>query len=103
MATYTKAAVLVNLKPGEMKTFRVSGKVLALANVSGEIFAVDDVCTHEDCSLGGEGFLDGNAIICGCHGAQFDVTSGKVLTPPATVDLKTYKTKVDGENILVEV
>lgn len=86
-----------------MKTCVVEGKSIALANVDGAFFAVDDACTHSKCSLGSEGMMDGNAVVCGCHGAQFDVTTGKVMTLPATVDLKTYETKTEDGSVYVKL
>ncbi len=86
-----------------MKTITTGGKKIAIANVDGTFFAVDDICTHEQCSLGTEGFLDGNRITCGCHGSVFDVTNGKVQTLPATVDLPIYRVTVSGDDILLEI
>lgn len=103
MSNFTKVLKVIDLPTGTMKTVMAFGKPIALANVDGEYFAVDDICTHEHCSLGGEGFLDGNVITCGCHGAQFDVTSGKVMALPAVSDLTSRQAKVEGEDILVGV
>jgi naphthalene 1,2-dioxygenase system ferredoxin subunit len=101
--TYTKATSVSDLPEGTMKTVLVGGKPLALSNVDGEFFAVDDICTHEHCSLGTEGFLDGSTITCGCHGAMYDTTSGKVLSLPATQDLRSYEVKVEGTDIFVKL
>lgn len=101
MANFVVAAKISDIAPGVMHTVMVQGKKIALANVDGQYFAVDDTCTHEQCSLGSEGFLDGNVVTCGCHGAQFDVTSGKVVALPAPKDVSSYQTKVEGENVLV--
>ncbi len=103
MATLTKALLLSELPSGTKKTVVVAGKKIAVANVDGVIFAVDDTCSHEQCSLGSEGFLDGNVIICGCHGAQFDVTTGKVLALPAVSDIASYPTKIEGDQIFIAV
>lgn len=100
---FTKAATISEIAPGTKKTVMVLGKRIAIANVDGDFFAVDDTCTHQQCSLGTSGFLDGSAIICSCHGAQFDVTTGEALSLPATVDLSTYETKVEGTDILVQI
>lgn len=103
MAEFIKAAVVADILPDSMKTIRVAGKLIALAFVEGEYFAIDDTCSHEECSLGTEGFLDGTAVVCGCHGAQFDVTTGDVLSLPATVPVRSYKVKVEGKDILIEI
>lgn len=88
---------------GIMKTVFAQGKKIALANVDGEFFAIDDTCSHEECSLGGEGFLDGNVVICGCHGSSFDMTSGKVLSLPAPSDVNSYETKVVNGEIWIKI
>jgi nitrite reductase/ring-hydroxylating ferredoxin subunit len=100
---FTKALAVNDLSVGSKKTIVVMGKKLAVANVDGEFFAIDDTCTHEDCSLGTEGFLDGNVIICGCHGSQFDMTNGKVLSLPAPTDVQSYETKVENGDLLVNI
>lgn len=91
------------LPPGSMKTVTALGKRIAIANVGGQYFAVDDTCTHAQCSLGSEGFLDGSTVTCGCHGAQFDMTSGKVMALPATIDLPVYEVTVEGDALMVHI
>ena len=103
MADFIKAASLSDIPPGSMKQGVVAGKSIALANIDGAVFAVADSCTHKECSLGNEGFLDGNMITCGCHGAQFDAATGKVLSLPATTDLGTYEVKVENGDIFVRL
>lgn len=101
MAKFVKVANIKDLPNNSMKTFNVSGKQIAVCNIDGEFFAVDDTCTHKECSLATEGFLDGATITCGCHGAQFDAKTGQVKTLPATTNLNTYKTKIEGEELYI--
>ena len=103
MASYIKVLSVSDLPSGSMKTVMAGGKKIALANMDGEFFAIDDTCSHEQCSLGSEGFLDGNIVTCGCHGAQFDVTNGKAMSLPAATDVDSYNIKTEGEDILVEI
>lgn len=103
MSDKIKVATTSDIPPGSMKSFNVAGKSIMICNVGDKYFALDDTCTHEHCSLGTEGFLDGEKIICGCHGAQFNGETGKVLSPPATTDLKTYKTTTSGSDIFIEM
>ncbi len=102
MDGFTDALSQLDLPQGSMKTVVVRGKKVAIANVDGQVFAIADTCSHEECSLGSEGYLDGNVIICGCHGAQFDAASGKVLSLPATVDVASYQVKIDNGRIWVK-
>lgn len=100
---FEKIASSNEIAHGEVKAFTVRGKKIAIANVDGEFFAIDDTCTHDECSLGNEGLVDGSTVICGCHGAMFDVTTGKVLALPAVVDVSTYEVKVKSDDIMVKL
>ncbi len=103
MAEYVAALLLRELEDGAMKTVTISGNAIAIARVGNEFFAVADRCSHDNCSLGSEGFLDGATIICGCHGAQFDATNGHVLSLPATQNVTSYEVKVEGDTLMVRI
>ena len=70
------------------------------ASDKGTYYAIEDVCTHDDGPLA-EGDLNGCIISCPRHGATFDIQTGKVLTPPALVDVQSYDVQIQGENIQV--
>jgi nitrite reductase/ring-hydroxylating ferredoxin subunit len=95
-------APLVSLPPGTGKAFTVAGLNLAFFNVGGRVFAIDDLCPHRGASLA-EGSLNGTTVVCPWHGAEFDVTCGKVLCPPAVEDVQSYPVFVDGDSIEVEL
>ncbi len=103
MEDFVKIVAVSDIAPGSMKTVIAAGKRIAVANVGGQFFAIDDTCSHEQCSLGTEGFLDSNVVICGCHGANFDVATGKVLSLPAPTDVASYQVKVEKGEIFVKV
>ena len=103
MDDYIKAVTVSTIPPGSMKTVVLSGRKLSIANVDGEFFAIDDTCSHAQCSLGTEGFIDGTVVTCGCHGATFEVTNGKVMSLPAVTDVASYPVKIDGGDILVKI
>jgi 3-phenylpropionate/trans-cinnamate dioxygenase ferredoxin subunit len=92
-----------DIKPGELAAFDVEGVRIAVANADGRYFAIDDTCTHEQCSLAAEGTLEGTVVTCGCHGAQFDVTTGAVLAPPAPEPVKAYPLRVDNGSLVIEM
>jgi len=71
-----------------------------LCNVDGEIYAIEDVCTHDGGELD-QGELDGCRIMCPRHGAMFDVKTGAALTLPAIVPVPTYEVRVEGDDIFV--
>src|SRR5687767_6725495 len=100
---FMTVAKTADINPGELVAFEVEGVHIAVANADGRFFAIDDTCTHEQCSLATEGTLDGTVVTCGCHGAQFDVTTGAVLAPPATEPVRVYLLHVDQGNLVVEV
>ena len=66
------------------------------------IYAIDDMCSHDRGPLD-QGKLIGHRIECPRHGAQFDVTNGKVLSLPAVRPIRSYPTRLDGKEIEVEV
>jgi 3-phenylpropionate/trans-cinnamate dioxygenase ferredoxin subunit len=103
MSSFIKVLSLSDVPAGSVKTVHVNAEHIAVANVAGQLYAVDDLCSHAHCSLGTDGSLEGTTLTCGCHGAQFDVTNGKVLGLPAAVDLKTFEVKVEGADIFVKI
>jgi len=70
--------------------------------VKGEVYAVDDLCTHEDASLS-KGSLHGECVKCPLHGSRFRLPTGEALDDPAEIPLNTYEVKIDGDDILVNV
>jgi nitrite reductase/ring-hydroxylating ferredoxin subunit len=95
---WIKVAALEDVPPGEGFLVEVGDVPIALWNVEGTIYATDDTCSHEEASLS-EGDLWGEVVECPLHGAQFDVTSGEVLSLPAVFPIKTYPVKVEGDSI----
>ena len=86
---------------GKMCAFEVEGTPVNVANVDGQLYAIDDTCTHSGCSLA-TGMLTGTTVTCACHGSQFDVTSGAVLRGPARRAERSRSVQVHGEDLLVE-
>ncbi|MGB2910613.1 MAG: non-heme iron oxygenase ferredoxin subunit [Anaerolineales bacterium] len=78
---------------GDRLYIEVDELAIVLFNVAGRLFAIADLCSHDDGPLG-DGELDGDKIICPRHGARFDISSGKALSLPAIVDIPAYPTRV---------
>jgi len=97
-----KIAQTGDLSPGEGKVCEAEGQTIALFNVDGTLYAIENTCTHVGGSLG-EGALVGDQITCPLHGAQFNVASGKVLGPPARGDVKSFVVTVEGSDVLIEL
>ena len=98
---FVKVVDIKNIKPSEMKQIQVDGEDICLANVDGKFYAIGNVCTHEGGPLA-DGTLDTYEVECPLHGSKFDVRTGEVTNPPATVAESTYEVKIDGNNILVK-
>ena len=84
------ASVLAN---GERLFIEIDDLSIVIFNIAGEIFAIADICSHDNGPLG-EGELDGTDIVCPRHGARFDVRTGKVTMMPAVVDIPAYPVRV---------
>lgn len=101
MGDFVSAAKVTDIPPGTKKAVDISGRRIMLVNADGNFFAMDDACSHKGCALTQDGLVDGQTITCSCHGSQFDLASGAVLAPPATIPMKIYKTKVEGEMVMI--
>jgi 3-phenylpropionate/trans-cinnamate dioxygenase ferredoxin subunit len=102
MAEFVTVAKASDIPAGETRTCAVNGKELAVCNVGGTFYAIDDVCTHDGGPLG-EGYLEGDQIECPRHGARFDVKTGKALTLPAVMPVNAYPVRVEGDDVQVEL
>ena len=78
---------------GERLFVEIDGIPIVVFNIAGQLFAIGDVCSHDDGPLG-DGDLDEYEIVCPRHGASFDVRSGQVLSLPAIVDIPAYPVRV---------
>jgi naphthalene 1,2-dioxygenase ferredoxin component len=99
---WVRAAARGDLREGDVLGVVVAGKAIALYDVDGVVYATDNICTHAYAHLS-DGWLDGDAIECPLHAARFDVKTGKVLSPPASEDLKTYPVRVVGDAIELKI
>ena len=81
---------------------KVEGKRLALINLSGEIYAIDEDCPHEGGPLS-DGTISGEEIECPWHASHFNIKTGRVTRDPAMEDVATYKVRLAGDAVEVEV
>lgn len=91
-----------DVAPGEMRSVNVEGEDVAVANLDGEFVAFGDVCTHQQCSLA-EGDLDDTTVTCPCHGSEFDVRTGEVVSGPATEPEPSFEVVVEDGEVKVAV
>lgn len=101
MAFY-RITTVTDVPPGSARKFEIAGRCIAVFNVDGCFYAIDDECTHEGGPLS-EGAVESGCVTCPWHGAEFDLQTGKALTPPAVEDVRSYKVVVSGDDVSVEV
>lgn len=85
---------------GTCKVVQVGTKTIALFNINGTFYALDNACTHRGGPLG-EGRVEGTVVTCPWHGNQFDVTTGQVVT--GTRDVTTYAVQLQGDDVLIDL
>lgn len=85
---------------GDFAQVEIDDALVAVFNVAGTFYAIDDICTHDGGGLTG-GAVEGDVVICPRHGARFCLRTGAALTPPAYEPVRTYETRV--VNGVVEV
>jgi 3-phenylpropionate/trans-cinnamate dioxygenase ferredoxin subunit len=81
---------------GEARGFTVGREEIVLCNLDGEIYALQGYCTHEELPLDG-GEIEDGVLTCEWHGARFEVRTGAVCSPPASVPLRGFDTRVDDD------
>lgn len=101
MLDLIKVATIDEIPVGERKIIDVDNVSVALFNIDGTIYAIEDRCTHDDGPLA-EGELSGCTITCPRHGARFDVRSGKALSFPAFEPTNVYEVQLRGNEVWIE-
>lgn len=87
---------------GCVRAVTAGGEAIVLARSEGEIFALEDQCSHEDFLLS-EGSVEGGRIECVLHGAKFDLRTGKAVCLPAVRPVRTFPVRIENGSIFVEV
>lgn len=90
------------LAEGEHVVVDVDGVDVALFNLSGQFYAIEDVCSHDGTEIA-SGELDGDEIVCPRHGARFCVKTGAVKCAPAYEDIASYPVKVADGRVWIAV
>ncbi|GAA4911625.1 non-heme iron oxygenase ferredoxin subunit [Streptomonospora salina] len=73
---------------------------VAVVRSEGEVYAINDICSHAEVNLS-EGEVEDGTVECWLHGSCFDLGSGKPINPPATRPVATYAVQIDGDDVLV--
>jgi nitrite reductase/ring-hydroxylating ferredoxin subunit len=75
---------------------------LAVFNLEGEFFAIDDTCTHGEASLS-DGEVFGEDVVCPFHSGSFCIRTGEATGYPAVVPVRSYRTLVSGDDVIAEI
>ena len=95
-------AAVQEIRPGSALLVEAAGQEIALFNLDGNIFAIDNTCPHSGGPLA-EGDIEGDCITCPWHGSTFNIKTGEVLGPPAMESVSTYAARVSGDDIEIDV
>jgi 3-phenylpropionate/trans-cinnamate dioxygenase ferredoxin subunit len=94
---FVDVAAEADLPPNERLFLEIDGQAIVVFNIAGQLFAIGDLCSHDDGPLD-DGDLDGYEAVCPRHGARFDVRDGRVTALPAVVDIPAYPVRLrDGQ------
>ena len=100
MSTWINVARAEDLPAGTVRTVDVEDVEIAVFNVDGEYYAIEDMCTHDGGILTG-GTISGDQVTCPRHGARFSIKTGAALSPPAYEPVKTFPVRVEGGMVQV--
>jgi len=99
---FVRACSLASLTPGAPMRVEVDGLDVAIVLDGGEVFAIEDECSHAAVALS-EGDVANCEIECWMHGSRFDLRTGKPLGPPATEPVPVFGVKIAGDDVLVDL
>jgi 3-phenylpropionate/trans-cinnamate dioxygenase ferredoxin subunit len=100
MSDWVDVGAVSSLPEGSVSLVDVDGTEVAVFNVGGHYYAIQDVCTHDGGTLA-EGEVKGFEIECPRHGARFDLRTGKVTAPPAYEDIIIFAVRIHGDRVQV--
>ncbi len=95
MAEWVDVAPSKDFSPGTSRRVEIEDVTIAVFNLGGEYYAIEDICTHDYSPLEG-GHVEGDNITCPRHGARFNIKTGEALTAPAYEPLTTFPVRVAG-------
>jgi 3-phenylpropionate/trans-cinnamate dioxygenase ferredoxin component len=101
MNDWTFVANVSEIAPQHHKKVDLDGTIVAVFNIGGEFFAIEDVCTHDGAELTGDDSIAGDEIVCPRHGARFCVKTGEALSAPAYEPTATFPVKIESGEIFV--
>lgn len=97
---FVRVAATTEIPENKGRPFDVAGRRIAVYNLKGTFYAIDDLCTHEDTSLAA-GPIMGEMVVCPRHGSRFHIPTGRVRSLPAIVNVATYEVRVENGDVYV--
>jgi len=101
MSDWVDVALESELTPGTWRSVDVDGTKIAVFNLDGVYYAIEDVCTHDGGILTG-GTVERDEIVCPRHGARFSIKTGAVLAPPAYEEVATFPVRIEAGKVQVK-
>ena len=99
---WVKVADLGECPPGSLLDIEAGGETIVLANLDGDLYALQNRCSHQDLPLS-DGELEGDRLECLYHGARFDVCTGKAVGLPAIKPVPSYDVQIRGQEVFVQI
>jgi len=100
MSDWVTVAQQGEIAPGAFRVLDLDGTAVAVFNIAGSYYAIEDVCTHDGGDLS-SGDLEGDQVICPRHGARFCVRTGEALSAPAYEPTAVFPVRVEQGEIQV--
>jgi 3-phenylpropionate/trans-cinnamate dioxygenase ferredoxin component len=102
MSEFINVATVDEIPPGDSKLVEIGFTGIALFNLDGEIYAIEDMCTHDGGPLVEGTVVNGCEVKCPRHGARFDIRTGAALSFPAFEPTRTFAVRIEGNQVWVE-
>ena len=97
---FVKVAEVGDVALGQMTMVRLKQDQILLANVAGNFYAINNMCSHKMGRLA-KGRLDDIEVVCPFHQARFSVVTGEALSSPARKSVRTYEVRISGDDVLI--
>ena len=97
---FVKVGRIGDFAEGRLKKVQVAGEDVVVTCISGKIYAINGSCSHMGAPLD-EGELEGTIVVCPWHGGQFDIMTGRVVSPPPMKDEATFEVQIRGSDVLL--
>jgi 3-phenylpropionate/trans-cinnamate dioxygenase ferredoxin subunit len=102
IAQFEKVCRIDEIAEGAARVFHINGRSILVARHDGNVYALDNICSHDGGDLGGGNIVDGQ-IECPRHGARFDIRTGEATRMPAVCEIDTYDVKIENGDLFVAV